>query len=172
MRAPFERRLTSATPGNTAMNEQELQKELDECRAKADEYLAGWKRALADYQNREKEIAARFEELVRFGSSEAIRAVLPVLDNMRAAVEHVSDDQKTSEWARGIGLVVKQFEDTLRGLGVEEIVADGAFDPSRHDVVGDEAVEGGVPGTIVKTTERGYTLHGKILRPAKVIVVK
>ena len=142
----------------------DLQKELDECRVKSDEHLAGWKRALADYQNREREIAVRFEDLAKFGSAEAVRALLPVLDNLRAAVIHFPD--------RGLLLIVKQFEDTLRGLGVGEIVAEGVFDPMHHQIVGDESADGKQSGTILSVTERGYTMHGKILRPSKVIVVK
>lgn len=136
----------------------------------AEEYLAGWKRAMADYQNREKEIAARFEELAKFGAGETIRALLPVLDNLKASFDHLPEEARTNGWAKGIELVVRQFEDVLRGLGVEAIATDGQFDPARHESVGSESVEAAAPGSIVKIVQPGYTLHGRILRPSKVII--
>ena len=152
-------------------NQNELN-ELEEVKQKAEEYLAGWKRSMADYQNREKEIAARFEDLAKFGAAETVRAILPVLDNLRASFDHLPPEAQSNGWAKGIALVVKQFEDVLRGLGVEMIVTTGIFDPARHESVGSEPVEGAAPGSIVKIVSPGYTIHGRILRPSKVIISK
>lgn len=152
-------------------NQNELN-ELEEVKKKAEEYLAGWKRAMADYQNREKEIATRFEDIAKFGTTETVRAVLPVLDNLKMSFDHLPPEARANGWAQGIELVVKQFEEVLRGLGVEAIATDGQFDPARHESVGSESVEGAAAGAIVRTVSPGFTLHGRIIRPSKVIISK
>lgn len=147
-------------------------KEIEECRKQAEEYLAGWKRAMADYQNREKEIAREKDELAAYASARSIHAILPVLDHLRAAVAHIPAEQAGSEWAKGVNLIVKEFENALRALGVDTITTEGAFDPSLHESVGDQQAEGVAIGTIVRETQSGYTLAGKVIRPAKVIIAK
>lgn len=149
-----------------------MNEELEQLKKKAEEYLAGWKRAMADYQNREKEIAARFEELAKFGSAETVRAVLPVLDNLKASFDHLPPEAQTNGWAKGIELTIRQFEDVLRGLEVEAIATDGPFDPAHHESVGSESAPGVASGSIVKIVQPGYTIHGRILRPSKVIISK
>jgi len=117
-------------------------------------------RALADYQNLEKRVAREKESFVKFSNAILILKMLPVLDNLERANEHLKD--------QGIELVIKQFKDALSSEGVTEIEAEGQqFNPEHHEAV--EKVQG-EEGKVVKVTERGYKMGDKVIRPAKVTI--
>lgn len=158
-----------------------------------DEYLAGWKRALADYANREKEIAREKQMMAAYATEDAIHSFLPVLDNLKSAMAHlpagqagVPAEQRDAEWAKGVGFIVRQFEGVLNGYGVRAFETVGKpFDPTRHEAVGEEGdpaeptgevvgtVGAGVPpGTVAREVQSGYELDGRVIRPAKVILKK
>ncbi len=138
-----------------------------------DEYLAGWKRALADYANREKDLAREKQMMAAYATEDAIQSFLPVLDNLKAAVSHVPAEQAGSEWAKGVGYIVKQFEGVLNGYGVRAFDTVGKpFDPSRHEAAGEEETGDVLPGTVAREVQSGYELDGRVIRPAKVIIKK
>src|SRR5581483_1809746 len=117
-------------------------------------------RALADYQNLEKRVAREKESFVKFSNAILILKMLPVLDNLERANEHLKD--------QGIELVIKQFKDALSSEGVTEIEAEGQqFNPEHHEAV--EKVQG-EEGKVVKVTERGYKMGDKVIRQAKVTI--
>lgn len=137
-----------------------------------DEYLAGWKRALADFTNREKELAQEKREMATYVTRDIILEMIPVLDNLKTALSHTPKDQVESEWVKGVGYVVKQFEGALNNYGVRSFPSVGQpFDPARHDAVGEEKGEGQA-GTILKEVAAGYQQNDTVIRPAKVIVQK
>jgi len=119
---------------------------------------AKYKRALADAQNREKDIAREREDFAKFCTVDLIRDVLPLGDALRAAGE-------------GHAELLKLFEDFLKRHGVEPIGAVGdRVDYLFHEVLGTRAEEGRAAGAILEIIQVGYQLHGRLLRPAKVIV--
>lgn len=144
-----------------------------------DEYLAGWKRALADFSNREKELVQEKRAMAEYASRDVILEMLPVLDNLKTALTHLPAgqagapvDQAESEWVKGVGYVVKQMEGVLNNYGVRAFASVGQkFDPARHEAVGEEKGEGEV-GTILKEAAAGYMQNDTVIRPAKVIVSK
>lgn len=159
---------------------QNLEKTQEE---KCAELEANWKRALADYQNLQKEVARERVEMGAYAMLRAVERFLPIFDNFNVAMSHMpkSDDKAVVNWAVGIGFIQKQIEDALRDLGLIKIATVGEkFDASRHEAVGE--VEGTVsdgeqglsptPGTILREVQAGYEINGKTVRPAKVIVSK
>ena len=140
-------------------NIEKIKKELEEAKVKGEEYLNGWKRERADFLNYKKEEMERISDLAKYANEEIILKLLPVLDNLCLAVKHVSDP--------GILQIKKQLEDFLQKEGIEAIKTVGEkFDPNTM-----EAVEG-AGETVTEEVQRGYTLHGKLIRPAKVKVAK
>lgn len=156
--------------------EVDLRAELDAVRAKADENLAGWKRATADYQNLQKDVSRERTEMAQFAVLRVIDRLLPVLDNFKTAFNQKPPegvDKMMDNWVMGIGFIGKQFEEAIRDLGLFMIKTIGEkFDPTRHEAIGDEVVEGTVPGIIIKEIQPGYEVLGKVMRVAKVIVAK
>ena len=135
------------------------------------------KRAVADYQNLERRVAQGRSELSSWQTTNLITNILQSLDYLDAAVGGASEEEKKSGWYKGVEMAVKFLKETLKNEGLEEIVADpGAgsgtgsqFDPTIHEAVDTRE---GEDGKIVEIVAKGYTLNGKILRPAKVIVGK
>jgi len=134
----------------------------DKYKDQLDQLDQKWKRALADYQNLEKRVKNQQVEFVKFASAALIDKLLTVVDDLERAASHTKD--------KGIGLIASQFKDILKTEGVEEIIALGKkFDPETMDAT---EMTTGKKNIINKIVLKGYTLNGKVLRPAKVHVGK
>lgn len=141
----------------------------------ADEYLAGWQRAKADYTNLLKDMDAMRLELTRYACAGLIKELLPVLDNLKKALEQKPEgaEDEAGKWAEGIGHIRSQFVSVLERAGVTAIDETGvAFDPEVHDAMMREAKKGARPGTVLKVAEPGYKVHDRVIRAAKVIVAE
>lgn len=124
-----------------------------------------YKRALADYQNLLKQSAKEKEDFIKFALGDFLQDLLPVYDHLKMSLAGLPENEKDSAWVKGVEYVLKQFKEILSARGVEEIKTVGEkFD---HHLM--EALEGA--GEIVtKEVMPGYTLHGRVMRAAKVIV--
>ncbi len=128
------------------------------------------KRAVADYHNLEKRIVEGRSELTKWGTSELLVKLLPVLDHLEqalAGVRESDESESQSGWAKGVELAVKEFKNVLQSEGLDEIPADGVFDPALHEAVDTREGEN---DKILEVIRKGYTLNGKVLRPAAVVV--
>lgn len=127
------------------------------------------KRAVADYHNLEKRIQEGRSELTAFVGASLISKLLPVLHHLELAIAGALDQDKQSGWFKGVELSVNQFKQVLKEEGLEEIPTESGFDPALHEAV-DMRV--GEDNTILEVSQKGYTLNGKVLQPAKVVVGK
>lgn len=153
--------------------ETSLLKKLKECEKLKNEYLKGWQRSRADLLNYKKEEIGRLEEVKDFQKIDLILKILRIFDNLEKAESHLPDDVKDSEWAEGFSRIKSQFREFLKEEGIEEVKAEGEnFNPELHEAVEEVEVEERESGTIVEVLEKGYSLNGQLLRPAKVKVVK
>jgi molecular chaperone GrpE len=149
--------------------------DIDELRAKCEEYLAGWQRAQADYANLQKDVEKMRAELAKFAASELIEKLLPVLDGFAMAGSHTprTEDDQVLKWCQGVTHIQVQLENTLSQAGLTIIdEADVPFDPEVHEAVLRRTEEGVQPDTVIEVVEQGYRLHDKLIRPAKVIVAE
>jgi molecular chaperone GrpE len=138
-----------------------------------DEYLDHLRRLKAEWDNYRKRVQ-RDNEALRLRAAEAVvESLLPVMDNMSRALE-AGDKHEEGQLLAGLGLVADQLRGTLAGHGLEEIeVQPGTtFDPEYHEAIVAQPSEEYDEGTVTQVLERGYLLHGKLLRPAKVIVAR
>jgi len=134
--------------------------ELEELKNKSEEYLNGWKRERADFLNYKKEEAERISSLVKYANEDIIYKLIPILDNFNLAAKHAPKD---SDISQGFLMIKKQLEDLLLKEGIETIEVLGKpFDPNTM-----ESVEG-EGETVSEEVQKGYTLNGKLIRPAKV----
>lgn len=127
------------------------------------------KRAVADYRNLEKRIHEDSMVVAKSLRDQLVLRILPVLDSLDQAVVGASDSEADSGWLKGVLLSIKQLRQILSDEGLVEIPAEGMFDPDLHEAI-DTA--DGEDNKILKVLQRGYTLSGKVLRPAKVVVGK
>ena len=128
-------------------------------------YEGKYLRALADYHNLLKRTAKEKEEFFQYAITNFLQDILPVYDNLKLSVAGLSEADAKNPWAEGVKHVIKQFKEMLEARGIVEIKTVGEkFD---HNTM--EALEGS--GEIVKKElKAGYTLSGKVIVPAKVIV--
>lgn len=149
--------------------------ELTLLKKKCEEYLAGWQRAKADYSNLKRENEKNREEFVSFANAALLAELIPVYDNFKKAFSCAPTDnnKEWNNWMTGIGYIKKQMWDFIQKFGVEEIETVGkSFDPELHESVGIKKSEEHSSGDIIKEVYPGYTIHGKLLSPAKVIVAE
>ncbi|MBU4315338.1 nucleotide exchange factor GrpE [Patescibacteria group bacterium] len=147
---------------------------------KCEEYLQGWKRALADYENLKRDL-----DRVKDENRQRIRIdlafdLLPVMDNFDIAVGHVPDlsacDEVTRKsidvWLQGVTFIKKQFEDVFAELGIEQIKATEKFDQELHEAIEERSDKQKEEGEILQVIQNGWKIGERILRPAKVIINK
>lgn len=147
--------------------------ELDECRAKCDEYLNGWKRAKADFINYKRDESQRLQEMARYTKESFLENILPMIDNLCLVQKQMPKDLQEDSHVKGLLMVKVQLEDFLKSQGVEAIDSMGKrFDPAVHEVIQAVDASDSEPGTIIEEIERGYVINGRLLRPAKVKVAK
>ena len=128
-------------------------------------------RLAADFDNYRKRQEQERESLVKYGTENALKKMLEVLDNFergQKALEGVEDSEKIKECFQ---LVHKQVWDTLSKLGLEEIKAVGEeFDPNFHEAVMQTPTSEHKEHTVITELQKGYKLGEKVLRPTLVNV--
>ena len=149
---------------------EELEKQNQELKTQADEYKDKWVRNVAEFDNYKKRTATQWSEAFNEGVSSVIVKILPVGDNLDWALT-IGLDEKTAD---GIKRIRSKFDDTLKGLEIEEINPVGeVFDPQIAEAVMQvPAGEGEEVDTVKQVFQKGYRKKDKIIRYATVSVIK
>jgi molecular chaperone GrpE len=148
-------------PSDAGPGVAELQAELAELRDRS-------VRTLADFENYRRRSDREREDQRRYAVSEVVRELLPVVDNLERAL---AAGGTVEDLKQGVDLTLRQFKDLLRQRGVAEVQAEGEpFDPALHEAVAREEDAGVTVPTVTAELQRGYTLNGRLLRPALVRV--
>ncbi|HYP88431.1 MAG TPA: nucleotide exchange factor GrpE [Polyangiaceae bacterium] len=130
-------------------------------------------RTLADFDNFRKRTRREVVDAERRGRDELLKEFLPVFDNLDRASAHAETATDVKALADGIGLVMRQFADTLSKVGIERVAAVGKpFDPAVHEAVQQLETTEFEPGTIAAEVQAGYRNTEKLIRPALVVVAK
>lgn len=137
-------------------------------------YLAQWKRAVADYENLQKDLLRERSQMRVSSIYTAAATFLPVYDNFLMAFAHAPSEstEQVQQWITGIEHIKNQFAAALRDLGLEEIACEGAVDTRLHEVIGSEPKEGATEDSIARCVQPGYRIGETVVRVAKVMVVK
>lgn len=137
------------------------QKELEEL---TDRY----KRILAEFENYKKRSSKEREMLYNSLLADIISSFLPIIDNLEKAVDAKTEDEG---YKQGVELVLKQFMDTFKTLGVEQIEAVGkTFDPEIHEAVSSVQDEALGEKEIKEEFRKGYKIGTKVIRHSMVVV--
>lgn len=141
---------------------------LAEAEAKRDEYLADLQRLAADFDNFRKRVVREQEALMARAGERLVKELLPVLDDIeRAATVAAQTADATLE--EGVRMVHRALHAALAKEGLQEVEADGAFDPHRHEALMQQPSEE-PEGTVLQILQKGYRLGDRVLRPARVVV--
>jgi molecular chaperone GrpE len=142
---------------------------LKEAQQKVAEMTDKYLRALAEHDNYRKRVGKDKEDFVKYTRGDTARVILPVLDNLDRAVHATKMTENVESLRKGVEMVIKQFEDALKELGLKEISTKGIFNPDYHQVMSKEASDK-PEGEILEVYQKGYMVEDKVIRPALVKV--
>lgn len=148
----------------------EAERETEELKKQVAEYKDKWLRNVAEFDNYKKRNARLWQEAFNEGISSVVVKILPVGDNLDRALD-LGLDEKTQE---GIKAIKRKYDETLKGMDIEEIDPAGEpFDPNVAEAVMQvDKGEGDTSDTVKQVFEKGYRLKDKVIRYAKVSVIK
>jgi molecular chaperone GrpE len=130
-------------------------------------------RTAADFDNFRKRSRKDIADAERRVQEDLLRSLLPTFDNLERAVAHAGTAADLKALTDGLKLVMRQFQDTLGGLGIERVATQGKpFDPAEHEAVQHVASNEVPPGAVVQELQAGYRWQGRLMRPALVVVSK
>lgn len=126
-------------------------------------------RTQANFENYRKQMQKRVEEMQEIAAKEIILSVLPLFDNLELALKHV-DTKNPDDFIKGVALISTQFNAFLEQKGIAIIPTVGeTFDPFLHEVIL-KAPSENPENTILEEYQKGFFMHGKVIRHAKVKV--
>jgi len=154
-----------------ALAMKKLREKLKICEKEKKEYLDGWQRMRADFANIKKEEEARRGDMIKFAAEGLVDDLIPVLDSFSMAFGNKEAWEKVdTNWRKGVEYIYAQMYSVLESRGLTEIGKIGEkVDPRMH-----VAIEEITPtsekdtDTVSEVVQKGYRLHSKVIRPAKV----
>lgn len=161
--ARLEARIAQEQEAGKAAEREKLEAELAEAKQR---YL----RLAADFENYKKRSRQDQMETIQHAASDLISRLLPVLDDLRNALDHKPAGVDEA-WAKGIELGVRKLEEVMATHGLEPIESVGAtFDPRYHEAIGHVESDEHPEDTVVSELRRGYRIRDRVVRPSLVRV--
>jgi molecular chaperone GrpE len=174
MTTPFDENIdieAENAPGSDSSATDDQVRKLQQERDSLYERLA---RATADYQNSRKRLEAEMDQRLQYANSSLIKSLLPVIDNFERALAVDLSKADSSSILKGLQVVHDQWLTVLKNQSVEVIAPQPGtpFDPSKHEALMQQPSEQYKEPTVTQLLQKGYSLHGRTLRPASVAVSK
>jgi molecular chaperone GrpE len=139
--------------------------------AKADEYLSLAQRKQAEFENFRKRAARESAAAQERGATRLAKELLPAIDNLERALDHAPADADDHGFVTGVRHVHGELVAALQRAGIEQYSPQGeTFDPTLHEAVAQQPIEGTEAGTVVEVFQRGYRAGETVVRPARVVV--
>lgn len=161
--------MSPATAEETASGD-ELRAEVEHLLRTAQEMRELAQRKQAEFENFRRRTERERAEVIRYASSDLVKEILPVLDNLERAID-ASDPENESQLRQGLAIIHKQFKDILERNGLEEIDSAGKpFDPHLHEAVSRVETDDYPDGTVIEVFQKGYRMKDRLLRPSMVSV--
>jgi molecular chaperone GrpE len=146
--------------------------ELEDAKRRAAEYLEHLQRIKAEFDNYRKRVLKEQTRAVEMAAEPLVRRLLEVLDEFDLALMAAEQRPDFDRFLHGVELVYAKLQEILRSEGLERIDADGRpFDPERHEALMQSSEHDGEP-VVADVLRQGYTLRGRVIRPAGVKVVR
>lgn len=131
-------------------------------------------RAVAEMENVRKRLAKEFDDKLKYSNQNLIAGLFPVMDNFETALGHINPDNPVESLKEGVEITLKQMREVLERFGLEEIelnVGD-EFNPLYHEALMVENSDEYDNNAVLMVLQKGYKLHGRVIRPSKVKVNK
>ena len=132
-----------------------------------DKYL----RAVAEGANLQRRLTAEKRDAIRYANSDIAKALIEVIDDLERTLEAAGDSEDVQSVVAGVRLIYDKLLKALSDHHVEPIEAEGhPFDPNKHEALMQQPAAGCAANTVLQEIQKGYTLHSRVLRPARVVV--
>jgi molecular chaperone GrpE len=159
---------SSAEDDGSREVEEDFAKLLADAEQQKEEYLELARRTKADFENFRKRAAVDVQAAQARGKIAVAREVIDAVDNLERALEAVEDGAALRE---GVEMVLSGLRETLSRNQVDVVDPKGEkFDPTKHEALSTQPVEGTESGVVVEVLQKGYTLGDQLVRPARVVV--
>ena len=158
------------TTENKPVDIETLQKKYEAAKAKADENWNQCLRLQAEKDNLRKRSTKQVEDAHKFAAQKIIEALLPVVDSLEMGMQVEGDLDSIRE---GMGLTMQQFESVMEKFNIVAVNPQGeVFNPDLHQAMSMQPCDGQEDNTVSMVMQKGYTLNGRLIRPAMVMVCK
>lgn len=149
-------------------------KKLDELEQQVIELTADLQRTRADFENYRKRVEGEKAAAKDIGQATAILKLLPVIDTIERAVQHMPTELQNNKWAQGIAGLIKNLEKSLENLNLKRIDSkpDAPFNPDLHEAIQFDEDAEGEHEVIAEELQPGYLLNGQPIRHAMVKVTR
>lgn len=145
--------------------------ELEQLRQELEQLREKHLRAMAETRNVQQRATRDKEEALRYAEADFARDLLVVLDDLERTLESAQNATDPRSIAEGVRIIYEQFLKVLEARGIRPIASVGAaFDSLRHQAILQQPSSEHPPGTVLEEAARGYLMHDRVLRPAKVVV--
>lgn len=151
--------------------------DIEALRRQAEEHWNKYLRSVAELENLRKRNAREVENARRFGIERLVAAILPVRDSLEAGLKAAAEaDPATVEidaLLEGERATLRLLDQALEAAGIAEIDPEGEpFDPERHEAMSTLPSPTAEPNSVLSVVQKGYALHERVVRPARVIVAR
>ncbi len=168
---PLDPELEDDLGAELEMRGDQLMAELEIARKEAAHNLETAQRVQAEFENYRKRIARDHADAMKRAGERIVGHLLPVVDSLERAIDHVTAGGDTDDLLSGVEMVHGQLLDVLAKEGVVQIDPFGEpFDTLKHQAVGQKEDPELPEGTVVEIYQKGYEMHGRVVRPASVVV--
>ena len=155
------------------LSAEELARLLEEARAKADQHWDKVVRTQAEMDNLKKRHQRELEHAHKFGLEKFVAELLGVWDSLELGYHAAKENHDIEKLLEGTELTLKMLADAMGKFGVEQIDPQGEpFDPEKHQAMQVVERDDVPPNTVVEVIQKGYSLNGRLVRPALVMVSK
>lgn len=150
-----------------------MQEEKEKAVQQGKDYLDGWQRERAEFQNFRRRIERDQAQTTLNITGQVLKKYLVILDDMERALKSRPTQGEGAAWAEGVELIYRKLQTILDNEGVERIQAEGQlFDPTQHEALTHEDNPDHQSGEIIEVVQQGYRIGDRVLRPALVRVAK
>lgn len=165
-----------AVAEETGLSAEELQYQLEDARAKADEHWDQLVRLQAEMENTRRRAERDVEQAHKYAVEKFAEELLPVKDSLELglnAAANESEGEAIDKLREGTELTLKMLTSAMEKYGIEEVNPVGErFDPQYHQAMSMQESAEHPADTVVAVMQKGYTIHGRVIRPAMVMVSK
>jgi len=172
-----EETIEDVTGDETLAGEEQQVDEAEALRAQVQEFQEQMLRTQAEMQNVRRRSEMDVEKAHKFALEKFVKELIPVADSLEKAVESASGHENESEVAasirEGVEMTLSLFMNSLKKFNVEQLDPEGEpFDPQQHEAMSMVPAPDAEPNSVINVVQKGYTLNGRLVRPAMVVIAK